>query len=95
MKSCLLFASLFTNGESIIDEEISTRDHTERLLEYFEYPIKIENKKIIIQGEKNFQAKEISIPSDISSAAFFIVGALIKKDSSPLTNNSGGLGREL
>ena len=89
VKSCLLLASLFTSGESIINEEISTRDHTERLLEYFEYPIKIENKKIIIQGQKSLKAKEISIPSDISSAAFFIVGALIKKDSDILIKNVG------
>jgi len=89
VKSCLLLASLFTKGKSIINENISTRDHTEKLLEYFEYPIEIDNKKIIIEGEKEFKAKEISVPSDISSAAFFIVAALIKKDSDILIKNVG------
>ncbi len=81
IKSCLLFASLFANGQSVIEEKAPTRDHTEKLLEHFEYPIKTVDNKIIINGGKKFKTKDILIPSDISSAAFFIVAALIKEDS--------------
>mgnify|MGYP001223285757 FL=1 len=89
VKSCLIFAALFAEGESIIEEIAHTRDHTEKLLKHFNYPIEIIDKKVIIQGKKNFNAKQISIPSDISSAAFFIVAALIKKDSEIIIKNVG------
>ena len=89
IKSCLILASLFSDGKSIIKENIRTRDHTERLLEYFDYPINVEGNKIIIEGKKKLFAKNVSIPSDISSAAFFIVAALIKENSDILLKNVG------
>ena len=81
VKSCLIFTSLFIDGTSTFIESIPTRDHTENLLEHFKYPIERNNGKSIIHGQYSFNAKDITIPSDISSAAFFIVGALINKES--------------
>ena len=81
VKSCMIFAAIYLQGESIIKEKIATRDHTERLLSYLDYPIKIIGNNIHITGQGRINAKEIRIPNDISSAAFFIVAALIKENS--------------
>jgi len=77
----MIFAAIYLQGESIIKEKIATRDHTERLLSYLDYPIKIIGNNIHITGQGRINAKEIRIPNDISSAAFFIVAALIKENS--------------
>ncbi|MEC9206172.1 MAG: 3-phosphoshikimate 1-carboxyvinyltransferase [Pseudomonadota bacterium] len=89
IKSCLILAALFVNEQSVIEEITSTRDHTELLLEYFGHTIERINNKIIITGGKDLKCKQILIPSDISSAAFFIIGALIKKDSNIIIKNIG------
>lgn len=89
IKSSLLLAALFVEGESIIKEDISTRDHTEKLLKHFDYPINIQGNKISIVGGKDLLAKDVTVPADISSAAFFIVAALIKQDSSIILKNIG------
>ena len=81
IKSCLILASLFINGRSEIDESVKTRDHTERMLQYLDYPLSINNTKIVIEGNTNVTAKDIYVPSDISSAAFLIVAYLIKNKS--------------
>ena len=84
VKSCLILASLFVEGESIIIENIKTRDHTERLLQYFNYDIKIDDNRIKLYGKKDIFAKDIEVPNDFSSASFFIVAALLKKGSQVL-----------
>ena len=81
IKSCLILASLFIKGRSEIDESVKTRDHTERMLQYLDYPLSIDNTKIVIEGNTTVIAKDISVPSDISSAAFLIVASLIKNKS--------------
>ena len=77
----MILASLFLEGKSTIKEAIKTRDHTERMLQFFDYPISIDDKTIFVEGNGIIAAKDIRIPSDISSAAFLIVGAIIKPDS--------------
>ena len=89
LKSCLIIASIFVDGISIIREKIITRDHTERLLKYFDYPISIKNHEIIIKGQHKLKAKDIMIPSDFSSASFFIAAATIKKGSRIVLKNIG------
>mgnify|MGYP003965568379 CR=1 FL=1 len=89
VKSSLILAALGIHGESIISEDIHTRDHTERLLSYLDYPITIDDKTITIQGCKKIISKDIIVPADISSAAFLIVAALIKKDSNILLEKIG------
>ena len=84
VKSCLILASLFVEGESIIIENIKTRDHIERLLQYFNYDIKIDDNRIKLYGNKDIFAKDIEVPNDFSSASFFIVAALLKKGSQVL-----------
>ena len=81
VKSCLMLASLFIKGESKFHEKIITRDHTENLLEHLEYNITRSNNETRIKGCEVLSAKDITIGSDISSAAFFIVAALILNKS--------------
>ena len=81
VKSCLMLASLFIEGESRFHEKIITRDHTENLLEHLEYNITRSNNETRIKGCEVLSAKDITIGSDISSAAFFIVAALILNKS--------------
>ena len=83
VKSCVLLAGLFAEGNTCVEEEVQTRDHTEKMLQSFAYPVQIEKKdnykRICVQGGDALLATNIKIPGDISSAAFFIVGALIAK----------------
>jgi len=81
VKSCLMLASLFIKGESRFYEETITRDHTENLLEHLEYNITRSNNETRIKGYEVLSAKDITIGSDVSSAAFFIVAALILNNS--------------
>ena len=87
VKSCLILASLFVDGKSCITETIKTRDHTERMLEYFNYDIKVYENIVSINGNQDYSSKDIIIPNDISSASFFIVAGLIKKNSKILLKN--------
>ena len=89
IKSCLVLASLFLDGTSIIKETIKTRDHTERMLQFLDYPISIDDKIISINGKGTIVAKDIRIPSDISSASFLIVGALIAPNSNIILKSIG------
>ncbi len=81
LKSCLLLAGLYAKGQTCIHEPAKTRDHTERMLEQFGYMLNKRNNSICITGGGKLRATEITVPGDISSAAFFIVGACISKGS--------------
>ena len=76
VKSCLMLSALNTPGKTIINSKIS-RNHTELMLKFLKYPIKVQIKKdierISIQGLSQFKAFDYNVPGDISSAAFFIV----------------------
>ncbi len=91
IKSGLLLAALNTKGETKIIENKITRDHTEIMLRSFGANIeinKIGNKKIIkIVGEKELIPNNIDVPNDLSSSAFFIVSALINKNSNIILKN--------
>ena len=84
VKSCILLAALNTPGKTII-RCFPSRDHTERLFKFLNLPIKIKkNKKyetIEFTGQKQFGGFNYRIPGDISSSAFFIVLALLSKNS--------------
>ncbi len=77
VKSCLILASLYVNGASSITEPAPCRDHTERMLKGFGYPLEAESNVVRIQGGGRLKACHIDVPADISSAAFFMVGASI------------------
>ena len=81
VKSCLMLAALFIKGESKFYEDIITRDHTENLLEHLGYDINKSKHETSFKGCQTLLAKDINIGSDISSAAFFIVAALILNNS--------------
>ena len=85
VKSGLIFAALNIDGVTNIIEEKITRNHTEIMLESFESEIKIKNtnqeRKISITGNKELKSRDITVPSDLSSASFFIVACLINKNS--------------
>ena len=85
IKSGVILAALNTEGITKIIEHNISRDHTEIMLEAFQADIKItreDKKKIIaINGKKELQSKNIDVPSDLSSSAFFIVASLINKNS--------------
>jgi len=85
VKSGITLAALFTDKQTEIIEKHITRNHTEIMLELFDADIDIKkigyNNHIIIKGNKQLSSKNINIPSDLSSAAFFIVAALINNNS--------------
>jgi len=87
IKSCLILAALFIEGKHVFYERIPTRDHTENLLQHFGYDLKRSENELVMLGQQKLIAKDIEIPSDISSAAFFIVAALISKGSDILIPN--------
>jgi len=81
IKSSLLMAGLYADGETCIIENSKTRDHTERMLRGFGYPVNTVNGQISLKGGSELHACDIEVPSDISSAAFFIVAASIAKEA--------------
>ena len=87
VKSCLMLAALFIEGESTFYETIPTRDHTENLLQHLNYKIDRSENSLSFKGRQTLIAKDIEIGSDISSAAFFMVAALIVDGSELLFRN--------
>ncbi len=77
VKSCLLLAAMYAEGETRLVEPAPCRDHTERMLQGFGYEVKVNGNEIRIKGGGSLKAGHIDVPSDISSAAFFLVGASI------------------
>lgn len=77
VKSCLLLAGLYAEGATSVREPAPTRDHTERMLAGFGYPVAREGQVVTIVPGGKLTACDIDVPSDISSAAFFMVGAAI------------------
>jgi 3-phosphoshikimate 1-carboxyvinyltransferase len=84
IKSCLLLAGLYSKGRTIITENGISRDHTERMLRGFGYDVDSSSSMISIQGGGSLTGCNIEVPSDISSAAFFMVAACISKNSNIL-----------
>ncbi|SSC10384.1 3-phosphoshikimate 1-carboxyvinyltransferase [thiotrophic endosymbiont of Bathymodiolus puteoserpentis (Logatchev)] len=77
VKSCVLLAGLYAQGETCVSEPETTRDHTERMLKGLGYSVKVEGNKICLSGGGELTAMKIQVPSDISSATFFMVAAAI------------------
>ncbi len=81
VKSALLLAGLYAEGETCITEPGPARDHTERMLEAFGYPVRAEGNRVCIRGGGQLRGCSLAVPADISSAAFFLVGASIAPGS--------------
>lgn len=77
VKSCLILAGIYAKNTTRITETSVSRDHTERMLAAFNYPVIKEANTLIVKAQSECKATEINVPGDISSAAFFIVAASI------------------
>ena len=89
VKSALILAGLYVDGETRITEPEATRDHTEIMLNYLGADIRKEGDTIVVRPAAELKGKDITVPGDISSAAYFIAAALISKDSEVLIKNVG------
>ncbi len=89
VKSSLLLAGLYADGETSVTEPAPTRDHTERMLNGFGYQVKRDGSRISLSGGGKLTACDIDVPADISSAAFFLVGATIAPDSDLVLEHVG------
>lgn len=89
VKSCLLLAGLYARGTTRVTEPAPTRDHTERMLEALGYPLQREGTTVCLSGGGKLAAAAIEVPADISSAAFFLVGASIAPGSDLVLEHVG------
>jgi 3-phosphoshikimate 1-carboxyvinyltransferase len=90
VKTCVLFAGLFAEGETAVIEPVRSRDHTEIALREFGAGLTVERRRISLHGRAKLEGREVTVPSDLSSASFFIVAALLIPGSS-LTIRGVGL----
>lgn len=89
IKSAVLLAGLFAEGDTRFSEPLQSRDHTERMFRFLGIPFEVEGNSIRVTGGQSFQAKDLFVPGDLSAAAFFIVGASIVPDSEVRIPNIG------
>ncbi len=89
VKSSLLLAGLYADGQTCVTEPAPTRDHTERMLKGFGYPVQQTGNKVCVQGGGRLTATKIDVPADISSATFFMVGASIAEGSDIILRHVG------
>ncbi len=89
VKSCILLAGLYAQGRTSVTEPAPTRDHTERMLRGFGYPVACDDGVISLAGGGRLEATDIDVPADISSAAFFMVAASIAPGSDLLLSHVG------
>ncbi len=87
VKSCVLLAGLYSQDSTRVSETYKSRDHTERLMRYFDIPLNIEGNTVTLEQGKGWSGKSVTVPGDFSSAAFFITAALLVPDSELKINN--------
>ena len=81
VKSCLLLAGLYADGETVVREPAPTRDHSERMLRAYGCDVTSVGREIRMQAGQQLSACDVEVPADISSAAFFMVAASIAPGS--------------
>ncbi|MGV6825566.1 MAG: 3-phosphoshikimate 1-carboxyvinyltransferase [bacterium] len=89
VKSSVLLAGLYADGDTCVTEPAPTRDHTERMLRGFGYEVRESGNRRCVTGGSKLVATDITVPGDISSAAFFLVGASIAEGSDLVLENIG------
>ena len=89
VKSCVMLAGLYAQGRTSVTEPAPTRDHTERMLAGFGYAVDRTSDTCAIEGKGHLDATDIDVPSDISSATFFLVAAAICPDSDLVIEHVG------
>lgn len=89
VKSATLLAGLFASGKTTVVEPAPSRDHTERMLEYFQVrPIR-QGNEISVYGGQTLESRDFRVPGDISSAAFWLVAAAARPGARLLIDNVG------
>jgi 3-phosphoshikimate 1-carboxyvinyltransferase len=89
VKSCLLLAGMYASSKTTIIENEPSRDHTERMLKAFSYPLEVSGGILTIDAQSACKGVHVQVPGDISSAAFFIVAATLIPDSVLKIQNVG------
>jgi 3-phosphoshikimate 1-carboxyvinyltransferase len=89
VKSCVLLAGLFAQGDTIVREPVRTRDHTEIALREFGAEIESEKRVITLRSGARLTGRELYVPGDLSSACFFLVAALMAKDANLVIQGVG------
>ena len=89
VKSCLLLAGLYAEGKTSVTEPAPTRDHTERMLRGFGYPVTVDGATASVESGHTLTATHIEVPGDISSSAFFLVAASIAEGSDLVLEHVG------
>ena len=89
VKSCLLLAGLYAAGTTSVTEPAPTRDHTERMLRGFGYPVTVDGSTASVTSGHKLTATHIEVPADISSAAFFLVAGSNAEDSELVLEHVG------
>ena len=89
VKSAILFAALNATGRTTVIESSATRDHTERLFNGFGVPVTTNDLTITLDGPARFTGGAITIPGDVSSAAFFVAAAMLLPGSDLVIENVG------
>jgi 3-phosphoshikimate 1-carboxyvinyltransferase len=89
VKTCVLMAGLYAQGETTVVEKIGTRDHTELALREFGADIEFNGGVITVKGPARLKGREVAVPGDLSSAAFFLVAASIIPDSKLMIQGVG------
>ena len=89
VKSCVLLAGLFAEGDTVVREPVRTRDHTEIALAEFGAEIESEQRVITLRAGAKLTGRELVVPGDLSSAAFFLVAALLMKESNLVIHGVG------
>ncbi len=89
VKTCVLFAGLYADGVTVVHEPVRTRDHSEIALREFGAEIEVRGRDISMRGRPHLRARDVEVPGDLSSAAFFLVAALLVPDSNLRIENVG------
>ncbi|PZX07699.1 3-phosphoshikimate 1-carboxyvinyltransferase [Psychrobacillus insolitus] len=89
VKSAILLAALNAEGETVIKELETSRDHTEKMLQHFGATISVDDQTIRLQGGQTLTSTHVVVPGDISSAAFFLVAGAIVPNSNLTLQNVG------
>jgi 3-phosphoshikimate 1-carboxyvinyltransferase len=87
VKSAVLFAGLFADGETTVEEPHRTRDHSEQALRAFGVELSRSRNRVTVRGGQKLSPIEAVIPGDISSAAFFLCAAALFPDSNLVIDN--------
>lgn len=89
VKTCVLFAGLHAEGVTTVREPVRTRDHTEIALREFGAEVEVQNRAIAVHGRARLRSLDLTVPGDLSTAAFFLAAALLIPDSHLTVQDAG------